>query len=893
MSSLGKWINSACAHIGLRVRRLFSALVVTALAVGGLGAVTAAGSAVSVGAAAAQSGNNEFTMSQNNLRNSWDPNEPALTPAAASGGSFGQIFSTSVNGQVYAQPLIVGSTLVVTTENDQVYGLNASTGAILWKTSLGTTFPISSCQDLTPNMGSTSTPVYDPSTNTVYVLAIVKEISFQWHLFGLNASTGAITYKQRIVGHPTNDSNLTFDPIVQDQRPGLLLMNGWVYGAFASHCDHGSYDGYVAGFKVGSPGTTTLWADDVGTSNKKGGIWQSGAGIMSDGSGRLFFATGNGISPAGGPGNKPPAQLAESVVRLAVNSDGSLTAKDFFSPQNAPTLDASDTDLGGGGATALPFGTNTFPDLLFQAGKEGRIFILNRDNLGGRKQGSGGGNQDLAEAGPFASMFNHPGTFADTPTLTSSNVGSSHDYMIYVGKDDYLREFQAGVSSSDKPTLKDIANSTFILGYTSGAPAITSNGTDPNSGMIWIVHSADKTGSGAFLGGWALTPQPRSGGGTKLAEIFAAPVGTSSQFTNIATGNGMVYFGTRDQHVLGFGIKAAAALQSGGTAQFQDTPVGSTVTRHVKLTATKTVTVTGASVAAEGTQAPFTLGKVTVTHPGGKPVSVTFPVTMNAGDVLRAAVAYAPTTAIGVGGAVSFTTSGSSVPTSVSLAGNGTSTGLIASAPALSFMIVEHDGMQILPVPVGVFKPVVTEIVNNGTKPVRVTSVTLSAGPFTAVNPPKVGTVIKPGEAIPMQLVYTPTQAGPATGSMTITASRGTSATWSLTGTAVPAVTKFTASPSVVHFGSVAVGHTKIINIHVLNAGNQPSLMQRTDTNGGAFTAPLQAQKGLDLNDGYNLVLPVKFHPTKAGSFSGIYKVVWTDPSGTHSLNVPITGTGV
>src|SRR5215467_1673725 len=245
MNSLGKWINSACAHLGLRVRRLFSALVVTALAVGGLGAVTAAGSAVSVGAAAAQSGNNETTMSQNNLRNSWDPNEPALTPAAAQNGSFGQIFSTSVKGQVYSQPLIVGSTLVVTTEDDNVYGMNASTGAILWKTSLGTPFTITTCADLTPHIGSTSTPVYDPSTNTVYVLALVHEISFQWHLFGLNLSTGAITYKQRIVGHPTNDKNLTFSALPQDQRPGLILMNGWVYGASASHCDHDSYDGYV------------------------------------------------------------------------------------------------------------------------------------------------------------------------------------------------------------------------------------------------------------------------------------------------------------------------------------------------------------------------------------------------------------------------------------------------------------------------------------------------------------------------------------------------------------------------------------------------------------------------------------------------------------------------
>jgi hypothetical protein len=898
MTSLGKWVVFARARTALGARKSFSVLAVAAVSAAGLAAAGPAGAAATRpaahhrAAASAALAGDETTMSQNNLRNSWDPNEPTLTPAAASGGSFGQIFSTSVNGQVYSQPLVVGSTLIVTTENNWVYGMNASTGAILWSTNLGKPYNITSCNDLTPNIGSTSTPVYDPSTGTVYILALVNEISLQWHMFGLNASTGAITYKQRIAGHPTNDSGLTFNATVQGQRPGLLLMNGWVYGAFSSHCDHGSYDGYVAGFNVGSPGTTTLWADDVGVSNKKGGIWQSGAGLMSDGSGRIFLATGNGISPGKAAGNNPPAQLAESVIRLGVNSDGSLKAQDFFSPSNAPSLDASDTDYGGGGATALPFGTTTYPDELFQAGKEGKLYILNRDNLGGREQGPGNSNQDLAEAGPYAGQFNHPATFADTPTLTSGDVGSSHDFIVYVGKDDFMREFQAGVSSSDKPTLKDLANSSFTLGYTSGAPAITSNGTDPSSGMIWEVHANDKTGAGAFLGGWALLPVPRSGGGVKLSEIFAAPVGTSSQFTNIATANGMVYFGTRDGKVFGFGIKAAA-LKRSGTAQFQDTAVGSTATKQVKLTATKTVTVTGASVATSSTTPPFTLGQVTLTHPGGKPVSVTFPVTLGKGDVLRASVKYAPAASGGNEGAVSFATAGSSVATSIPLIGTATSAGLIATSPSMNFVIVEDDGMLILNVPVGVFKPMVNVIANNGTRPVRITSIKLPASPFAVVNPPAVGTVIKPGQSIPVDFTYAPTKAGPATGSITINGTHGASVTVTLTGTGLSPRIKFVASPSTVNFGNVAVGHTATVMINVRNAGNQPSLIQRTDTSGGSFGAPLKATRGLEINADNNLVLPVSFHPTKAGAYHGSYKVAWTDAFGTHSLNVPITGTGV
>jgi len=130
-------------------------------------------------------------------------------------------------------------------------------------------------------------------------------------------------------------------------------------------------------------------------------------------------------------------------------------------------------------------------------------------------------------------------------------------------------------------------------------------------------------------------------------------------------------------------------------------------------------------------------------------------------------------------------------------------------------------------------------------------------------------------------------------GSFTITPSQGTSVTVSLTGTGLAPFTKFTASPSVVHFGSVPVGHTATRMIEVVNKGNQPSLIGSTGLPGGPFGAPLRAADGLPFNQDYNLELPVTFHPTTAGAFHGTYKVTWTDRFGRHSLNVPITGTGV
>ena len=423
MTSLGKWVTSARARSALGVRTSFSVLAVTAVAAAGLTAVAGAGPA---GAAATHTGrqhhaapvapgsgpsNDETTVSQNDLRDGWDRSEPTLTPAALQNGSFGQIFKTSVNGQVYGQPLVVGTTLIVATETDWVYGLNAATGAILWKTSLGTPYHITSCSDLTPDIGVTSTGVYDPSTNTVYEMGLVHEINWEWHLFGLNVSTGAITFKQRIVGSPSNDPHLSFSALPEGQRAGLLLMNGSVYATFASHCDNGSYNGYVAGVNTAT-NATTLWADESGVSNEKGGIWQSGGGVMSDGSGRIFVTSGNGISPPKGPGNNPPGQLAESVIRLSAGSNGTLSPQDFFSPSNAPSLDSSDSDFGSGGPTGAPFGTSTYPDIMMQAGKGQALYLLNRDDLGGRSSGDSGA---LAEINPIAKQWNSPAFFGDTP----------------------------------------------------------------------------------------------------------------------------------------------------------------------------------------------------------------------------------------------------------------------------------------------------------------------------------------------------------------------------------------------------------------------------------------------------------------------------------------------
>src|SRR5580704_4747610 len=752
MTSLGKWVILACARTAALVhhpataalvhppaaprsrgaRKSFSVLLVTAMSAAGLTAVAAAGPAGAAATrtaahhhAAASSGpaGDETTGSQNDLRDGWDPNEPALTQAAVGGGQFGQIFNTQVNGQVYAQPLVIGNTVIVATENDWVYGLNATTGAVGWKTSLGKAYHITSCDDLTPNIGVTSTPVYDPKTGSVYVMALVKETTWQFRLFGLDVGTGAITLQQQIAGSPTNDSHISFHPIPQDQRTGLLLLNGWVYAAFASHCDHTPYAGYVSGVNVEqTPVKTTLWTDEAGVSEDQAGIWQSQGGLVSDGAGRILFTSGNGISPAKGPGNKPPGQLAESTVRLAPNpTTGALSAKDFFSPANAPKLDAGDKDFGAGGPVGLPFGTNTYPDVVAQAGKYGRMYLLNRNKLGGRQQNSVGGDEDLFEIGHLAGLWGSPGVFGDTTTLTAGNAAKANDYLYYVGKNDYLRAFKAGVNGSDEPTLTDQANSTFLFGFGSGSPVVTSNGTDANSGIVWVVDSPNGgDGTNAWLGAFDATPQPKAGGGTKMHEIWSGTIGTAVKFTTAATANGMVYVGTRDGDVYGFGITSGAALKSGGTATFADTPVHSATTSTATVTATRNVTVTGAGLRALTEPDPFTISRVTVTRHGGTTATVKFPVTLRKGDVLRAQVKFAPGAVGGTTGAVAFTTSaGPAGKVSVPLVADGTKAGLFATYASLSFVLNTNDGV-ISNVPLAINVWAETSIVNGSDTPLRV-----------------------------------------------------------------------------------------------------------------------------------------------------------------------------
>ena len=541
------------------------------------------------------------TISGDALRQGWVSNETALTPAAVGGGLHLRFDAALASaGQVYAEPLVIGSEVIVATETDWVYAVNRYTGAVIWSTSLGIPEPATqvNCTDLTPDLGVTSTPVYDPSTSSIYVVARTwngtTAASALWMVHALSLTSGA----ERAGGWPavlnnslaaTNDSQLHFDPTHHLQRPGLLLMGGRVFAGFASSCDNLPYQGWIASVPTSGTPTPLMWtAEPTATDAQpkaEGGIWMSGGGLMSDGAGRIFLSTGNGhcltlppattddcFGPAVGPGMPTSAttDLAESVARLQVQADGTLTAIDHFSPWDAPTKSSQDGDLGSSGVTALPdnFGNVPgHPHLLVLGGKNGRDYILDRDSLGGRGQGpnntdTGVVAETLGGAGP---VYGHPAIWPGDGGYIYFPGFSFNPCPNYTcGLDAYQVHVSNGVVSIDRA-----GTASTPVGFGTGSPVVSSNGTASGTALVWQVELPNATGETVpELRSYLPVPDTTTHHLTLVSHIpLPHPV---DKFIVPTIDKGQVFIGTADGHLLAYeacsGTPLAGDFTGGGTA---------------------------------------------------------------------------------------------------------------------------------------------------------------------------------------------------------------------------------------------------------------------------------------------------------------------------------------
>jgi hypothetical protein len=505
-------------------------------------------------------------------RSGWDGAEPGLASATVQSAAFHQLYSTAVSGQILGQPLVYQSTVVIGTQEDVVYGINAGDGAIRWATRLGTPQPVASvpqtfCRDITPYVGISTTPVIDPATGLLYVTvrtwdptAAVPQAA-TWVLVALSTTDGHEVWRTPIHGVATNDAAAVFDPNHANQRPGLLLLNGWVYAGFGSFCDADPYRGWVAGINVATH-AQTLWTDEAGgLGSPRAGIWQTGA-LASDGAGRILLVTGNGTVPPPGPGSAPPGALGNSAVRLEVGPGGALSAVDFFSPYNADNLAGADLDLGSGGMAAAPSSfplpatlAGAHPHVAAMAGKEGRIYLLDRDHLGGEAQGAGGADDVVAEAGPFTveGVFTRPafwpGDGGYVYVTTSQRIAGQ-------GATGHLRALRldsaGNLQAAGTGALPGDPGASVLLGFGSGAPVVTSTATTAGSGVVWVVSRPDpgdeSTDTGRLLAYGAV---PDASGHLPLLRSF--PVGLAAKFSAPATDQGRVFVATQDGHLVAFG----------------------------------------------------------------------------------------------------------------------------------------------------------------------------------------------------------------------------------------------------------------------------------------------------------------------------------------------------
>ncbi|MGC2111486.1 MAG: Ig domain-containing protein [Candidatus Korobacteraceae bacterium] len=430
-----------------------------------------------------------------------DPAETLLTPANVNSTQFGKLFSYSVDGFVYAQPLYLANVNIpgkgshnvvyVATEHDSVYALDADSNSgensnPLWQVSFidpahGIT-PLSSedvnCDDLVPEIGITSTPVIDTATGTIYILVRTKENgTFVQRLHALDVATGAEKLGGPTViaaAYPGNGAGssggmIYFDSLENNNRAGLILSNNNIYITWASHCDLGAYHGWVLAYDRTTLQSNGVWA--VTPNGQQGGIWMSGAGVSADVAGTLFLATGNGTFDTSGT----LTDFGDSIVKLLQNG-AQLSVGDYFTPFDEDWLYQLDGDVGAGGVLVLPDQPGDHVHELVQSGKEGTIYVVDRDQMGHYNPVD---NSQIVQNIPHQIVSE-----LSVPAYWNNNV-------YFGGASDHLKAFSLtnGLLSAT-PTSQSPTG----LGFPGATPIVSSNGGV--DGIVWALQTSARLNNG-------------------------------------------------------------------------------------------------------------------------------------------------------------------------------------------------------------------------------------------------------------------------------------------------------------------------------------------------------------------------------------------------------------
>lgn len=456
--------------------------------------------------------------------------ELVLTPSNVNSSSFGVVWTASVDGWVNAQPLYMNGLMIngvpqnvvfVATANDSVYAFNGDTGAQLWQVSLipsGATAVQASTVGFTsaPLIGILSTPVIDPSTNTLYVVAETSEQNgtyFPHRLHALDLTTGNEKF-----GGPVLVWDPLMAPIHKLQRPGLTLANGNIYVGIGSLQDEQPYSGMLFAFSAQPLAEEGVWV--VTPTGEEGGIWMGGAAPSVDENGDIYVATGNGTYDGS-------ANFGESAVRLSP----SLQLLDYFTPYNYATYDASNVDLGSGDVMVVPDQNGPYPHELIVCGKPTPIYVLDRDNMG--QLGTTTDNIIQRLDGQLGQLGTGTILYAcySTPAMWGQNV-------YFGGKFDTMKMFTLN-SSTGMLSTSPVSQTTLVYGYPGAVPVVSANGT--TDGIVWTIDTGTST--------------LRANDANNVANLFyaGALAGGAIRWTVPTVVNGHVYV-AEEGRVFAFGL---------------------------------------------------------------------------------------------------------------------------------------------------------------------------------------------------------------------------------------------------------------------------------------------------------------------------------------------------
>jgi hypothetical protein len=425
------------------------------------------------------------TQEHNNLSRDGLYIDSAFTPTNAANLTRDLNFDGTVVGNVYAQPLYIeggpnGAMIIVVTESNNIYALDAIAGTVIWQRNVGP--PVTSglpCGNISP-LGITGTPVVDLASRSLFFDAMIDGATKKHFIYSLNVDTGATNPGWPVDVNATATYNgMTFTSLVENERGGLALVNGRVYVSYSGHLgDCGTFHGWVVGVAINNPSDVMAWA----TTAIGGGIWGHG-GVASDGT-NMFVVTGNTFNTGG------VWSGGEAIIRLQAGPIWTGQPTDYWAPTNWLSLDNGDTDLGGVSATVIDVPGATPSQLVLALGKDSNAYLVNRNNLGG--------------IGPPVAQANVSGTNRGTSAVTYHT--SQGTYFAFHNEAGAIRAYK--VTPTNPPTI------TFAWSMSQtgrGSPWVTTtDGT--NNVIVWVagvagdqrLHGYDgDTGAVIYAGGGA------------------------------------------------------------------------------------------------------------------------------------------------------------------------------------------------------------------------------------------------------------------------------------------------------------------------------------------------------------------------------------------------------